>query len=173
MFNFTELPEDTIFALRNDFVFAQESAPEPIKPGVQKTYTSQGTSGRPVIKDSEISQFLMNEYLSVMPHSWRKMSKKYGGISCATLDRYAHGAKIKNKKHRDIFGMAPLELAPVCPIHGVVHCECPDAKPAKSGRGPYRKSTPDEKRQRAIDNIQTAIQRAEKLGIFCHVEFAG
>jgi hypothetical protein len=127
---------------------------EASKVGVQKVYIADPTTEQDVKTDDEIRAFLFAEHKLI---SWRKMAQKYG-MSCATLDAYAHGREIKNTAHREVLGLAPLIPAPACWC-GKVHIK---------GHPKERKSadtSEEAKRARAITALEKAIERAHKIGV--------
>jgi hypothetical protein len=70
--------------------------------------------------------------------SYRKIAAlpEYATLSPATLRREAMGQESKDNHTREILGYPVLDLAPVCPKHGVVHLRktCPSEGKPRSPR---------------------------------------
>ena len=62
---------------------------------------------------------------------WREIAKrqKFKGIPIQTLSMIYLGKRGVPKRYREQLGIPETQLAPVCPVHGVVHLGgCPKAK---------------------------------------------
>jgi len=149
---------ELISVLKAELIFTQYAQTKAPKWGVQKVYTLPPDNEPTYKTDVDISAFLTNEHIRL---SWREMAKKYG-ISCGTLDAYAHGRPVKNQKHRKALGLSPLALAPACPECGEVHTKkrCDKKKNDDKPKPPL---TPKEQRAKAVASLQRAINKAAKL----------
>ena len=144
---------ELISVLKAELIFTQYAQTKAPKWGVQKVYTLPPDNEPTYKTDVDISAFLTNEHIRL---SWREMAKKYG-ISCGTLDAYAHGRPVKNQKHRKALGLAPLVPAPACWC-GQVHIK--GHPKDKADKPPL---TPKEQRAKAVASLQRAINKAAKL----------
>ena len=108
------------------------------------------------IVDKDIIQKLL-VYLH-RSRTWREISKIYK-IPAGTLDAYAHGLEIKNKKHRAIFGLPDQVVLNVCPTCGIVHVKkCPHENHKKE-------LTIEQRKINVLKRIKKAVSQAQELGL--------
>ncbi len=65
--------------------------------------------------------------------SLREIAAQYEGVTHADISRVLKGEFPRSACKRKALKLPPLDLAPVCPIHGVVHVRatCPGATPPR------------------------------------------
>lgn len=68
--------------------------------------------------------------------SLREIAAQYEGVTHADVSRILRGEFPRSACKRLALKLPPLDLAPVCPIHGVVHVRatCPGAKTSPRSR---------------------------------------
>ena len=84
-------------------------------------------------------------------HSWPKIAcmPKYQGIPVGTLWSFAHGERELSDEYKTRLGIPHDEPAPVCLVHGVVHCYDCETQQVKPKR------TPKPRKWRSLWDIPT------------------
>jgi len=129
-------------------------------------------SSRPQSRDArhkcDIIKAQLNELHDTYGLSWRKIAKmgEYKGIKPGTLWAIAKGEREIPDKFKARFGIPYEAPAPVCLVHGVVHCyDCQSQVVTKRKRKPrvYRSlfDWPVKELARALENREV-LQEASK-----------